>query len=60
VRADLRLSIARAQLNALGDPKEDEDLARTEKRNHYLEEERLALEEISEAQRSSLPYKDND
>lgn len=55
-----RVNIANARLAALGDPAPNEPASVTEMRDHYRKMLDEALDEISEAQQSSLPYKDAD
>lgn len=56
--ANARLQIAEAHLAVLGPFEPGERAEVTEKRAEYERRRRIALEQISEAQRTNLPYRD--
>lgn len=55
-----RLNIAQARLAVLGDPEPGEPIDVTQKREHYRKMLDEAHAEIAEAQRATLPYKEDD
>lgn len=57
--ASTRLLIAQTHLAALGEYVEGESADKTERREHWTQVADECHEQISEAQRASLPYKED-